>query len=50
LKKVAGLADEIKGDIGNGDILFEGWAVAAPFTVSVAEDKGVIGQVEGIFK
>jgi len=43
------LADEVEGDIGEGDILFEYRAVAAPFADALAEDEGVVCEVEEVF-
>ena len=43
------LADEVKGDIGERDILFEYRTVAAPFADALAEDEGVVCEVEEVF-
>ena len=48
LIEIAGLANEVKGNIGDGDILLQHGAMAAPFAVAVTEDQGVISQVAGI--
>ena len=46
----AGLANLVESDVGQGDVLFEGWAVACPQAELLAEDEGVVAEAEEVIE
>ena len=47
LVEQAGLADEVEGDVGEGEFFFQRRGVADPLGEAVAEDQGVVGAGAG---
>jgi len=43
------LTDEVERNISQRDILFEYRAMAAPFAEALAEDEGIVSEVEEVF-
>jgi hypothetical protein len=48
LVEQARLADQVEADVGQGDVLFEDGAVPAPLGIALAEDQGIVGEVQQV--
>jgi hypothetical protein len=47
LLKVSCLSYKIKGNVGDGNVLFEHWSVTGPFAVALSKNQGIVGKVKG---
>ena len=50
LKEIPCLPDEVKSNIGNGDILLQDGTMPRPFAVAMTQDQYVIRQVQSILQ
>ena len=48
LVKVSRLAQQVKGNIGNGNVLFQHRSVAGPFAAALGKNQGVVGKMKGV--
>ena len=48
LVEQAGLADQVEADVGQRDVLLEDGAVPAPLGIALAEDQGIVGEVQQV--
>ncbi len=44
----AGLADQVQGEVGEGEFFLEHRSMAGPFRQAMAKDQGVVGAAQGI--